>query len=53
MATFTPFAASARAVASPRPDAPPVTTAATVESSFINTPDLFIRHAELVSASYF
>ena len=35
MATFTPCAASARAVASPRPEAPPVTTAATEESSFM------------------
>jgi hypothetical protein len=35
MATFTPLAASARAVAAPRPDAPPVTTAATVLSSFM------------------
>ena len=34
-ATFTPFAASARAVAAPRPDAPPVMTAETVESSFM------------------
>ena len=32
-ATFTPFAASARAVASPRPDAPPVMTAAIDELS--------------------
>ena len=34
-ATLTPLAASARAVAAPRPEAPPVTTAATVLSSFI------------------
>ena len=35
MATLTPCAASARAVAAPRPEAPPVTTAAMEESSFI------------------
>ncbi len=35
MATLTPWAASARAVAAPRPDAPPVTTAATDELSFM------------------
>src|SRR5918993_2143653 len=35
MATFTPLAASMRAVASPRPEAPPVTTAAINLSSFI------------------
>ena len=33
MATLTPWAANARAVASPRPEAPPVTTAATDELS--------------------
>jgi hypothetical protein len=36
MATLTPWAAKARAVASPRPEAPPVTTAATVLSSFMD-----------------
>ena len=35
MATLTPLAASAREVASPRPEAPPVTTAATEELSFM------------------
>ncbi|MEY9614718.1 hypothetical protein ABIF21_007592 [Bradyrhizobium elkanii] len=35
IATFTPCAASAREVAAPRPEAPPVTTAATDESSFM------------------
>src|SRR3546814_19471510 len=34
MATLTPAAASASAIARPRPDAPPVTTAAVEESSF-------------------
>ena len=38
MATLTPWAASARAVASPRPEAPPVTTAATEDSSFMERP---------------
>ena len=38
IATFTPFAASARAVASPRPEEPPVTTAAMLESSFMEFP---------------
>src|SRR5215213_7507201 len=37
-ATLTPLAASARAVASPRPEAPPVTTAAILLSSFISAP---------------
>ena len=37
IATLTPFAASARAVAAPRPDAPPVTTAEMFESSFMTT----------------
>ncbi len=36
IATLTPWAARARAVASPRPDAPPVTTAATLLSSFMD-----------------
>ena len=35
MATFTPLAASARAVAAPRPEAPPVTTAEIELSSFM------------------
>ena len=35
MATFTPCAASARAVPSPRPEAAPVTTAETEGSSFM------------------
>src|SRR5690606_22408845 len=39
-ATFAPLAASARALASPRPEAPPVTTAAIVESIFIWQPFL-------------
>jgi hypothetical protein len=34
-ATFTPCAARRRAVAAPRPDAPPVITAAMLESSFM------------------
>jgi hypothetical protein len=41
MATLTPWAARARAVASPRPEAPPVTTAATVLSSFMDVSSRF------------
>src|SRR5437773_1180783 len=38
MVTFTPSAASARAAASPKPDAPPVTIAAMESSSFMLAP---------------
>ena len=36
IATLTPLAAKARAVASPRPDAPPVTIAGVVESTIMS-----------------
>ena len=43
MAILTPCAASARAVASPRPEAPPVITAVMVLSSFMEVAGLFDR----------
>jgi hypothetical protein len=46
IATLTPWAASARAVASPRPEAPPVTTAEMELSSFMSRNSLLVRRVQ-------